>query len=127
MERKKYESDLGTALRVSECSMILELAEVLRGVLEGEQKEDSERTRVDHVVTAHPHGVRLSIKGNGASKRRAGATEGGELLRCEECTRVRCIEYDSKNEDSDGGCCKDPRGLASDSEPEESATVLESL
>ena len=53
MERKKYESGLGAALRVSECSMILELAEVLRGELEGEQKEDSERTRIDHAATAY--------------------------------------------------------------------------
>jgi hypothetical protein len=35
--------------------MILELAEVLQGELEGEQKEDSdsERTRVDHAATAY--------------------------------------------------------------------------
>ena len=50
MERKKYESDLGAVLRVSECSMILELAEVLRGELEGEQR----KTRSGRVSTTRP-------------------------------------------------------------------------
>ena len=40
---------------MSERNMILELAEVLRGVLEGEQTKDSEGTRVNHAVTGPAH------------------------------------------------------------------------
>ena len=70
MERKKYESDLGAALRVSECSMILELAEVLRGA-------SKRKTRSGRVSTTRPLPItwdkQVSIKCNGTSKRATGA------------------------------------------------------
>jgi hypothetical protein len=106
-EREKYESELGTALRVSERDIILELAEVLREELEGEQKKDSEGTRVDDADTDRHMPVGLSymrdkqasVRRKGASKPATGAIKKGELIRYKESTRMadaNCLEAGRK-------------------------------